>query len=108
MSDLLGSLKFSVFSFQCFGSASSLKTEHFKLHTVLALFLKYRTTALLDEIIPAAIFRKTARLSLSVEPRKITRSTHSLRVPSWDSSTGSDTDSVHFVYDRERVPRGDG
>ena len=72
------------------------------------LFLKYRTTVLLVEIKPSAIFRRTPWLSLSVEPRKITRSTHSLRVPSWDSSTGSDTDSVHSVYDRERVPRGGG
>jgi hypothetical protein len=56
-----------------------------------ALFLKYRTTALLVEIKPSAIFRRTVRLSLSVEPRKITRSTHSPRLASWDSSMVSDT-----------------
>ena len=71
-----------------------------------ALSVKYRTTALLMDFKPSAIFRKTPRLSLFVEPCKITRSTHSLAVASCDSSTASDTDSVPSNARRERVPRG--
>ncbi len=36
-----GSLKFSVFSFQCLDAPSSLKTEHFKRHAPYLYFPRY-------------------------------------------------------------------